>query len=551
MLERLIKSWLDSASERSYQSPFCQMLAAEGHVVVHSTAHTPMEFGKDIITIGPDRIACAFQLKGQPGGRMTLNDLREIRPQLLELVTHPIARPGVKRVRHRCYLVTNGLTDEAVHRSISDMNQELAGMGYGPNRIELWERGHILDMATRLGSSLWASGIEDLNTLLELLVYRGDDFLPIENFHVLLRRLFCLEAGNIQKLRTRELKRRITSAAVLVAVGLRNFSLKENHFATISAWTLFMVYVIGACDCHGANFNRVGAEFVRIAKAAVLGALSQLCQEITTNPKLAPRGMEIAPFFRGRATLLYGLMSTYWLWASEEGWPVAEHEGFLSGWIPKNFDSNLLWGEGAVPQFLAHYWFISKVDPSWESEKKHLTGLLASLVFLNLNEAHQEFPTPYFTFEDSMRHRLAPLLRSGSDPLEDETTQGTSYFAEGVLHLLVRANLKQTAKSIWPAFTNLGLKRFDPEQNWHYCLYHCGEGQGWERMVQTPPTRNWTDLVEDARDCRAPGVPEALLAEKCILLLFVLVLPYRATPSVVRFLGRKFGTVWFLPPPIE
>jgi hypothetical protein len=223
--------------------------------------------------------------------------------------------------------------------------------------------------------------------------------------------------------------------------------------------------------------------------------------------------MEIAPFFRGRATLLYGLMSTYWLWASEEGWPVAEHEGFLSGWIPKNFDSNLLWGEGAVPQFLAHYWFISKVDPSWESEKKHLTGLLASLVFLNLNEAHQEFPTPYFTFEDSMRHRLAPLLRSGSDPLEDETTQGTSYFAEGVLHLLVRANLKQTAKSIWPAFTNLGLKRFDPEQNWHYCLYHCGEGQGWERMVQTPPTRNWTDLVEDARDCRAPGVPEALLAE--------------------------------------
>ena len=29
MLERLLENWLDSASERSYQSPFCQMLAAE------------------------------------------------------------------------------------------------------------------------------------------------------------------------------------------------------------------------------------------------------------------------------------------------------------------------------------------------------------------------------------------------------------------------------------------------------------------------------------------------------------------------------------------
>ena len=108
MLERLIESWLDSATERSYQSPFCQMLAADGHLIVHSTQHTPIEFGKDIITVGPDGIPCAFQLKGHPGGRMTLTDFREVRPQLAELVENPIAHPGVPQKRHRCYLVTNG-----------------------------------------------------------------------------------------------------------------------------------------------------------------------------------------------------------------------------------------------------------------------------------------------------------------------------------------------------------------------------------------------------------------------------------------------------------
>jgi len=112
VLERLIESWLDSASERSYQAPFCQMLLAEGHTVLHSTRHAPLEFGKDVISIGPDGIPCAFQLKGNPGTRLTLVQLRDIKGQLLELVTQPIVLPGVPAGRHRCYLVTNGETEE-------------------------------------------------------------------------------------------------------------------------------------------------------------------------------------------------------------------------------------------------------------------------------------------------------------------------------------------------------------------------------------------------------------------------------------------------------
>jgi hypothetical protein len=120
VLERLVESWLDSASERSYQAPFCQMLAAEGHVVVHSARHSPLEFGKDIISIDPEGVPCAFQLKGNPGARLTLHQLREIKGQLLELVTQPIVHPGVpKNQQHRCFLVTNGETEEEVQRSLT------------------------------------------------------------------------------------------------------------------------------------------------------------------------------------------------------------------------------------------------------------------------------------------------------------------------------------------------------------------------------------------------------------------------------------------------
>jgi hypothetical protein len=346
------------------------------------------------------------------------------------------------------------------------------------------------------------------------------------------------------------LNRRITSAAVLIAVSLRNFSAQNNHFATLSAWVLFIAYAIGACERHGVQFARVAAKSVRIAKMAILGSLVSLCDEIAANPRLASQtGMEIAPIYRARATLLYGLMSVYWLWAAEEGWQVKKHEDFLGSWIPRDFSGSNLWGEGAIPQFLAHYWFLSRTDASWRSEHEHLASLCAVVISRNLGHSHQDFPGPYFSFQDSAYPQFANFFGRGEDPLQGETARGTSFFAQGLLHLLVRANLKQTAKVLWPSFTHLGLMSFDPEHSWQYCLYRTEAGQ--QKMTQIPHGKAWSALVEESRNCRAPIVPTTLLSEKFIFMLFVLLLPYRATPEVIRFLGRRLGTVWFIPPPID
>lgn len=74
MIERVLENWLTKANERSFQVPLCHALAAQGHRVVHLSRHTGIEMGKDILTVAPDGVPCAFQLKGTHGGKLSMND---------------------------------------------------------------------------------------------------------------------------------------------------------------------------------------------------------------------------------------------------------------------------------------------------------------------------------------------------------------------------------------------------------------------------------------------------------------------------------------------
>jgi hypothetical protein len=526
------------------------MLAAEGHVVVHSTRHAPIEFGKDVITLAPDGVPCAFQLKGNPGGRLTLSQLRATKEQLLELVTQPIVHPAINfNRRHRCYLVTNGEADEEVHRSLDDINRQIQRLGFGARRIKLWQRGHLLSMATRLGSSLWPSEIDDLNILLELLVHRGDDVLPASKIHNLLQKLLHLFEDDKKRRRRGEMERLGTSAALLIGVALGNFSRADNHYATISAWTMYIVYWIAACERHKVRISGIAKSCIELARTAIMDALVSLCKEIKENKDLIPKNaIEIAPIFQGRATLVYALMSVYWLWSEEVGWLVSEDRQFLMEWLPRNYDKSILWGEGAVPQYLAHYWYISRTDAT-SSSASLLGGLLGAVIDLCTTEVASNFPNPYFTFEEVMRHHLSHFLQDADEPLQDESGVMTSYTALSLLHLLVRMNLKRSCKMLWPDITRLGMKHFEPEEAWQYGLWRSKRGR--ELTVQPTPATRWDDLVKAARDCRVLNAPSALLKEKHILLLHAIIFPYRATPEIIRYLGRQFDSVWFIPPPIE
>ena len=112
--ERLLESWLDNQTERRYQPAFIQMLVSEGWTVLHNTRHSPIELGKDVIARDPKGFLHCFQLKGNPGSRVTKSEAASLLDQFHELVRLP---PGPEFLNyphenHVAIFVTNGEIDE-------------------------------------------------------------------------------------------------------------------------------------------------------------------------------------------------------------------------------------------------------------------------------------------------------------------------------------------------------------------------------------------------------------------------------------------------------
>jgi len=175
VIERVLENWLDNAGERTFQVPFCHMLQAEGYTILHLTRHCAMEIGKDIIALDSTGTPCAFQLKGSKGKKISLNQWRdEINAQVTDLMFCKIVHPSVDQSKpHRSFLVTNGEIDEEVCRAIDDLNRLWADREQPEIKLETIVRGQMLDMAKKVGLSLWPSELTDIKTFLEIYLCDG------------------------------------------------------------------------------------------------------------------------------------------------------------------------------------------------------------------------------------------------------------------------------------------------------------------------------------------------------------------------------------------
>ena len=325
MLERVIENWLDNTTERKYQEPFCYILSSEGHTIIHSTRHSAMELGKDIITIDKDGIPCAFQIKT---GNVTLHQWREnIAAQTSDLVTLQISHPSVDNsIHHRSYLVTNGRIDEEVSRAIEDRNQAWTRQGLSYN-LETYVRGQLFKKAKRLGTDLWPSELTDIRTLLEMYLENGEDILNKEKLSSLFESTFQLD--NESAPANNECKRTIASAGLLCAIAISSYSNKENHVAEIEAWMLYIAYVLAFAERWNLPENIYKSEF-EIATQFLYNSLANLCAEIKKRTDLI-EGNPLADSFvyKVRLTWLLGLMSIYALWRCKDEVPKDEIDDFL------------------------------------------------------------------------------------------------------------------------------------------------------------------------------------------------------------------------------
>ncbi|MBT0663651.1 hypothetical protein KI809_04980 [Geobacter pelophilus] len=547
MLERLLEGWLDSASERSYQGPFCQILSAKGYKILHSTRHSALEFGKDIIAIGPDGKTCAFQLKGNPGARLSLSEFRDIQNQLVQLVTQPVIYPGLGIAPHRSFLVTNGIVEEEVHRALDDLNRGWAAQCAIGHTVELISRGQLLADIQLYGANLWPSELENVNNLLSLLVKDGKESYSFELASELLKEVLLLEETIPNKVSANEIKRRITSAALLTAATLRNFYRENNHYSIICGWCMYATHAVACIERHGKSYKQNAKEAVDIAMASILAALSDLCDEIKDKGHLVEGDpLADAVTYRGRYTLVVALMSVYWFWGQEAGFLKEGHDGFLQKFLPRDFTHHYLWGEGAVPQFLIYIWYLRATEAGIRPDFM-LGELLKQIVGANTQKNEVGLSSPYYGFEDKIRFLMKEFLGIKEDPYHDTKFQNSSYFAKPLLNLLVRTNFKVTSKSVWPSYSKMLHKHFEPEEKWMYCLYKSAKGTNVDD--QPPLTKEWQELQQEARECRCLEVPESLVENKYLIMLFCIVLPYRAIPSVISKLDRYFNGSWFIREP--
>ena len=539
MIEKLLENWLDSASERSYQAVFVQMLSGMGYRVVHSTRHTALEFGKDVLAIAEDGTGCAYQLKGNPGGKLGLAQFRsEVLDQLVQLVSQPVVYPGFPSGSHKAFLVSNGYFDEEVHRSVDDLNR-----GPYPSKITLISRGEMLDWCKSMGTSLWPSELSDVRLLLELVLSDCKDLLPTEKLSELLGKVLATELADTRHVGQPEFHRMVTSAALLTGIATAHFAEGKNHYAVASAWTLLAVMIIAAAEKHEHPLAVPALETLGLAEAAALDALAELWEEVSTCTQLLEgRNPMAEPEVYGwRYGTLLGALSC--LAIAHDNMPLLDQESAkkLRAWLLKTHKGVNLWGEGAVVNLAPWLVYIRKHDPTSRPDLE-IAETTKAVIAMNQCDSKAALPSPYYGFEEVARARMKLDEVGKTSGVERETFAGSAYTAEPLLHLLVRTNRKNTCKAIWPDFTRLGHRGLAPAKPWHYCLLKVRAGLDETRMY--PATYEWNRLKAEATSIDAPVISRELLVRSWLLAFWWQVAPHRFNAGASRVFAESQIPDW-------
>jgi hypothetical protein len=534
VIERVLENWLDNASERTFQIPFCHMLQAEGYTVLHMTRHCSMEMGKDIIAIDSSGTPCAFQLKGSSGKKISLNQWRtEINPQVNDLIFCKIIHPSIDEAKpHRSFLVTNGEIDEEVCRAIDDFNRQWFERGQPDVKLETIVRGQMLEMAKKIGLSLWPSELVDVKTFLEIYLCDGRSNLPKDKLAALFDSTLLLSGDYTdKKISKAQCIRNVSSCSLLCAAAISSFSNCDNYLAEIEAWTMYLSYIFSCAEKWNLACSDIQGS-VNIALSTIYNCLGLLCDElISRNHYVEGDAMTDKQVYSVRLTMLTALMSVYGLWRKSNRDESNEQDSFIKDFLNKNINKLYFWGEKATSQFISIYWYWRTIDASYKSDYL-LASLLKIIISKNNPKSDSFLPNPYFDEAKILPH----ILKITTESLEEDF-RGNSYSAEAIMHLFVRRNWKQEMKSLWPGITHIGFNSFYPEESWQFYLWRSKKGKN---MDTYPPfTKTWGDLKRESTEHEGKEIPEQLKNNYMFMILFLIVYPHRVRSDVLRWLDSK------------
>jgi hypothetical protein len=302
--EKLIEIWLDSAGERQYQFAFRNALLSADYEILQNTSHTALELGKDILAIDPDGQLIAYQLKGNPSGRLTISQWHTLLPQINTLVYQPVSHPAIKPGRiHTPVLVTNGEIHEDVHAAIAAYNAELSATLPKRNPLQTIARSQLLKLIIDSADTVWPVDIQIQRNILNMYASAGNDELPTNEFIDILSEV--LKGGYAETA--------IPAVHLVTAILASNWIAHENYFELVKMYVLLTV----SSACYQARWRRQRRKDKRFIEEMIFDIqthLQNFIKDLAKNYK-APRPLLISDafaefaYYHPRRKMISGLAS--------------------------------------------------------------------------------------------------------------------------------------------------------------------------------------------------------------------------------------------------
>ena len=165
-----------------------------------------------------------------------------------------------------------------------------------------------------------------------------------------------------------------------------------------------------------------------------------------------------------------------------EGPSKDEVDDFLREFCKEKWSPPDLWGEAAIPQWLALLWYSRKISAPGELDDV-LGAVISQICERNGPKGVERLANPYYEAEDILPH----LLEVAEEPLMDSFS-GESYALEGLIHLYVRGNSmqsKQSMKCLWPDVTRLMYQSFEPA---NFCDFYRWRNEDGKNRNRVSPT---------------------------------------------------------------
>jgi hypothetical protein len=535
VVERLLESWLGSQTELRYQPAFVQLLVSEGWTVHHNTRHTSLEFGKDVIARSPDGILHSFQLKGNPGTRVTKGEAQKLLPQLFELIQLPV-RPELGRrgkEKHVAVFVTNGEIDEDARLLFATKAECIGEPGVAASELQLWARGDLLKRFLEPTNLVWPTSIDGTRLMLDVLSGDGRESPDPKQFSELVRIMApaadISDNGRIAAIKSllvvaEILKSRwyasdnhwaLHAATVLVAMAALRFAKSQSDRVVIAD---FAASSVGHCrdlldDAERLGWTLDGVWWDRDALAELdfMHERNRLVADAAAV--LALHGDTSDPALRSRVVPL----------------------------LERTVREPRLWGASGIPPLLMRFWAWRRHDATIAPEFALAATLQATMAAADGRGGMEPLPSPYYDFLDCWAAEVGAAHLTDSGIAED-TFDRRAWFSRAMLMMLAKRNMKATCRRLWPMFSRQIHE--EPQLPGHV-FFDAGLSREGDVRIITYMTGDWQELVEEAVTIGEVDFLAGLDGLEWLVAAYVSLVPYRAWTSVLMWLDARLDRTWY------